>query len=239
VDFKRLAKVTFSWIGSCGILFLALPLSAGQAASAGFDPGDFVKGINNPYFPCKPGAVFIYSGNTEEGLEVLQIIVSPLKKTIRGVECTIVNETVTVDGLLVEVAMNWYAQDKQGNVWYFGEDSKDYRNGQVVSTKGSWKAGVNGARQGIIMEAHPQVGDIYPQEIAPGVAEDMAQVLSLSKPVKVPYDDFDRCLYTKEWSPLEPNVVEYKYYAKGVGFILGITGGGERLVLRHRFQMAF
>lgn len=220
------------------LLVLGFIGAAVLAAASGFDPGDFVKVINNPYFPCKPGAVFIYSGNTDEGSEVLQIIVSHQKKTIRGVDCTVVNETVTVDGILVEVAMNWYAQDKDGNVWYFGEDSKEYKNGQVVSTKGSWKAGVNWAKQGIIMEAHPQVGDSYHQEIAPGVAEDMAQVLSLSKAVKVPYGDFDHCLYTKEWTPLEPNVTEYKYYAKGVGFVLGITGIGQRLVLRHVFHMA-
>jgi hypothetical protein len=217
---------------------LYLPGQVAAGAAANINPGNFVKVINNPYFPLKPGNVFIYSGNTDEGSEVLQIIVSHQKKTILSVECTIVNETVTVDGILVEVAMNWYAQDQEGNVWYFGEDSKEYKNGQVISTKGSWKAGVNGAQQGIIMKAHPVVGDIYQQEFAPGVAEDMAQVLSKDKEVKVPYGNFDHSLFTKEWSPLEHGITEYKYYAKGVGFVLGLTGGGKRLVLRNVFHMS-
>jgi hypothetical protein len=239
VKSKRIAKVLFSWAGCLGLLFLlsSLPGQAAEATQANFNPGDFVKVIDNPYFPLKPGEVFIYSGMTDEGSEVLQIIVSHQKKTILGVECMIVNETVTADGILTEVSMNWYAQDKAGNVWYFGEDSKEYENGEVVSTEGSWEAGVNGAEQGIMMEAHPRVGDIYYQEIAPGVAMDMAQVLSKEKQVTVPYREFDHCLFTKESTPLEPDVVEYKYYARGVGFIMAKMEDNLRLKLRDVFIM--
>jgi hypothetical protein len=202
-----------------------------------FDPADFVGTITNPYFPLHPGQVFIYSGKTDEGPEVLQIYVSHQNKTILGVDCAVVSETVTVDGILIEVSINWYAQDKKGNVWYFGEDSKQYENGVVTSTEGSWEAGVNGAEQGIIMEAHPRVGDIYQQEVAPGVAVDMAQVLSTNKTIRIPYGTFNNCLYTKEWSQLDPGVIEYKYYVKGVGFALGITGENQQLVLRSVFHL--
>lgn len=202
-----------------------------------FDPGDFVATITNPYFPLYPGEVFIYSGVTDEGPEVLQIYVSHQKKTILGVDCMVVNETVTVDGILVEVSINWYAQDKKGNVWYFGEDSKEYQDGAVIGTEGTWQAGANGAVQGIIMEAHPKIGDIYQQEVAPGVAMDMAQILSKTRSIKVPYGSFNDCLYIKEWSQLEPGVTEYKYYVRGIGFALGITGENQRLVLRTIFHM--
>ena len=126
-----------------------------------------------------------------------------------------------------------YAQDDDGNVWYFGEDTKelDPDTGKVLSTEGSWKAGVHGAEPGIIMEAHPRVGDRYQQEVAPGVAEDMAQVLSPPKKrtcVRYRCFEVEDVLLTKEWSPLEPRVVEQKYYAEGVGFIFGImVQGGE------------
>lgn len=226
-----------SGVGCLGMLWLVLYLPGPAAASPAqmFNPGNFIKVINNPYFPLKPGEVFIYSGITDEGPEVLQIYVSHQKKMILGVECAVVNETVTTDGILTEVSINWYAQDKEGNVWYFGEDSKQYEDGEVASTEGSWEAGINGAQQGIIMEAHPQVGDIYHQEFAPGAAMDMARILSKKKEVTVPYGEFDRCLFTKEWSQLDPGVVEFKYYAKGVGFVLGITGGKKRLALRDVF----
>lgn len=202
-----------------------------------FDPGNFVETITNPYFPLHPGKVFIYSGVTDEGPEVLLIYVSHQKKTILGVDCTVVNETVTVDGILIEVSINWYAQDGKGNVWYFGEDSKEYQDGAVISTEGSWEAGTNGAVQGIIMEAHPQIGDIYQQEVAPGVATDFAKILGKARSIKVPYGSFTGCLFTKEWTPLEPGVTEYKYYVRGIGFALGITGEGQRLMLRDVFHM--
>jgi hypothetical protein len=142
-----------------------------------------------------------------------------------------------VDGILVEVSINWYAQDNKGNVWYFGEDSKEYQDGAVIGTEGSWEAGTNGAVQGIIMEAHPKIGDIYQQEVAPGVAMDMAQVLSKTKSIKIPRGSYGDCLFTKEWSELEPGVTEYEYYVRGVGFALGITGENQRLVLRSIFHM--
>jgi hypothetical protein len=136
-------------------------------------------------------------------------------------------------GKLTEKTFDYYAQDKKGNVWYFGEDTKEYENGKVVSTQGSWEAGKAGAKPGIIMQAHPKVGQSHRQEYSKGSAEDTAKVLALNGSVKVPYGSFDHSLVTKEWSPLEPGVTEHKYYAAGVGDLRGVTvkGPSETLEL--------
>ena len=136
------------------------------------------------------------------------------------------------DGNLTEKTFDYYAQDKKGNVWYFGEDTKEYENGKVVSTKGSWEAGVDGAKPGFIMQADPKVGETYRQEYYEGEAEDMAKVLSLSESVTVPYGSFDQVLVTKEWTPLEPGLVEHKYYAPGVG-PLGNPGDLALIDVKH------
>ena len=149
-------------------------------------------------------------------------------KTILGVKCTTVQDVAHEEGKLVEKTFDWYAQDKAGNVWYFGEDSTAYLPDGTTSKEGSWQAGVNGAQQGIIMEAAPKVGDKYQQENAPGVAQDMAQVMSLDKSLCVPYGCFDDLLLTRESTPLDKGDVEQKYYAPNVGFIYGqATKGGD------------
>ncbi|MBI4563400.1 MAG: hypothetical protein HY716_01730 [Planctomycetes bacterium] len=128
---------------------------------------------------------------------------------------------------------DWFAQDKDGNVWYFGEDSKEIEDGVVVSTEGSWEAGVGGAQPGILMLADPKVGISYQQEFAEGVAEDMARVKSLSESVTVPVGTFEGCIETMEWTPLEPGARESKFYAPGVGLVLEVSlrGGGARIEL--------
>jgi hypothetical protein len=144
-----------------------------------------------------------------------------------GVECVVVSDKAWENGKLIEQTYDWHAQDKKGNVWYFGEDTKEYNNGKVTSTKGSWEAGVDGAKPGIIMQAHPKVGQSYRQEYYKGEAEDMAKAISLDESVRVPYGSFDGVLETKEWTPLEPSYAEHKYYARGVG---QVYGGGLELV---------
>ena len=183
-------------------------------------PSNFVDKIDNPLFPLTPGTTLIYEGMTAKGNEHVEVKVTHSTKVILGVTCVEVRDTSTVDELLAEDTLDWYAQDKDGNVWYFGENALEYdANGEFVGLGGSWKAGVNGAKPGIIMKAHPQGGDIYRQEFALGAAEDMAEVLSTYESITVNSVTYNLCLRTKEFSPLEPDVVENKFYAPSVGNI--------------------
>jgi hypothetical protein len=193
-------------------------------------PSGWVAEVTNPYFPLRPGTTFHYTGETDGIPSTDDMEVTRQKKVILGVRCTVVHDRVSTDGILSEDTLDWYAQDTGGNVWYFGEDTKELdSNGHVISTEGSWLAGVNGAQQGIIMEAHPRVGDQYQQEFAVRVAQDMAQVLGLNKSACVMYGCFDDLLLTKEWTPLEKGVTEHKSYARDVGIILEdvVKGGDE------------
>ena len=204
------------------------------------DPDNFVSEVTNPYFPLTPGTTLIYRGEAEGVPTRNETYVTYDTKVILGVTCTVVRDQAFEEGALVEDTFDWYAQDVNGNVWYFGEDTKELgENGNVISTEGSWEAGVNGAEPGIIMLADPQKGDRYQQEFAPGVAEDMAQVLGFEESLCVRYGCFEDVLVTKEWTPLERGVVEKKYYANGVGFIFGVMvkGGEEQTELvrvRHK-----
>ena len=200
------------------------PLAA-QAVNAAPEvafPGaaGFVAGLSSPYLHFAAGTTFRYEGESPDGHESIVTEVTHQTKRLMGVSTTVVHDLGYVNGQLIEDTLDFYAQDSQGNVWYFGEDSKQILNGQVVGTEGSWLAGVNGARPGIAMLARPEKGDSYQQEFAAGVAEDMAKVVSLTEAVTVPYGSFTRCLETAEWSPLEPNVREHKFYASGTGLLV-------------------
>ena len=192
------------------------------------DPGDFVDTIDNPYLAYSPGKVFRDQSETEEGVETTVVEVTNMKKTILGVAITVVHDQVFLDGELIEDTFDWFAQDSEGNVWYFGEDSKEILDGEVVSTEGSWEAGVDGAMPGIIMLAEPENGMKYRQELAEGVAEDMARVVDLTATVELmTFGSFEGCLKTLEWTPLDPGAREYKYYAPGVGLVLAAETGGK------------
>lgn len=222
-----------------GLVLLSIAGCSGSGKKTGetynveIDPANFVGKIDNPYYPLSPGTTFVYEGKTEDGLEHTETSVTHETKVILGVTCVEVNDKVTVDGQLKEETLDWYAQDKEGNVWYFGEDTKEYENGKVSSTQGSWEAGVDSAQPGIIMKANPQVGESYRQEYYKGEAEDMAEITSMTGSNSVPFGSFDNLLVTKEWTPLEPDIVANKYYSKGVGLILEETvkGGSERVEL--------
>jgi hypothetical protein len=192
------------------------------------DAARFVANVDNQYFPLVPGTAFVYE--TPDGGERVEARVPEETKTILGVTCTVVVSREFEDGELVEETADWYAQDIDGNVWYFGEDTKEYEDGEGVSTAGSWEAGVNGALPGIIMQGAPAVGESYRQEYYAGVAEDMGGVLSLEESVSVPYGSFVGVLKTREWTPLEPGDVEHAYYAPGVGLVLEAEGD-DRLEL--------
>jgi len=210
-----------------------------MSASSAIDPSNFVSTIDNPYFSLKPGTTYIYEGKTEKGNEHVEVIVRSETKISMGVKCVVVEDTVTIDGKVEEGTLDWYAQDKQGNVWYFGEDTREYQDGKVVSTKGTWEAGVNGARPGYAMKAVSAIGDVYRQEYYRGEAEDMAAVINLSGTASVPAGTYTNVLVISEWNALvNPLVFEHKYYAKGVGLTLikAINGGFELKLVEIRHQ---
>jgi hypothetical protein len=192
------------------------------------DPADFVARVDNPYWPLEPGTTFHYRGVRGTTPQTDDEVVTHRTKRVLGIACTVVEDTVSEGGKPVERTDDWYAQDRDGNVWYMGEDSFELKNGRFVKASDSWQAGVHGAKPGIIMPAHPQAGESYRQEYyPPGEALDQARVLGQSGTVTVPYGRFEHALVTSEFSPLEPQT-EQKYYVSGVGEIL------ERVVKGHR-----
>jgi len=201
------------------------------------DPSNFITRIDNPYFPLRPGTTFIYEGHTAQGFEHDEFAVTHHTKVILGVTCVEVHDTVTVDGRLTEDTLDWFAQDRDGNVWYFGENTHELEDGLITTIEGTFMGGVNGDKPGIIMKAHPAIGDFYRQEFSLANAEDFAETVSLTASVTVPAGTFHNCLKSKETTPLETDLLEYKFYAPGVGNVLTVdtrTGDREELVrIRH------
>jgi len=209
-----------------------------QAYDPVIDPANFVDKIDNPYFPLKAGTVFIYEGQTPAGLEHDEFIVTHKTKQILGVTTVEVHDTVTTNGKLTEDTLDWFAQDKEGNVWYFGENTMELIEGRPSTLEGTFTSGVNRAKPGIIMEAHSAVGDFYRQEFDLSNAEDFAEVKSLSDTVSVAFGKFTDCLRTRETTPLEPDLKEAKWYAPGVGNILtkDLTTGQRSELIRIEFR---
>lgn len=191
------------------------------------DPAEFDGPVDNPLFPLVPGTVLTYRAGDEE----VVFTVTAATRTILGITATEVHDVASVDGEVIEDTLDWYAQDADGNVWYLGEDTKELEDGVVVSTAGSWEAGVGGAQPGIIIPATPTVGaPPYRQEYLCGEAEDMGEVLALDATATVPAGAYTGCLQTRDFTPLEPAVNEHKYYCPGVGVVLviDVAGGGAR-----------
>ncbi len=220
------------------LLILVLPLAVAAGASPA-EPANppakrWATRIDNPWFPLQPGTTFVYRG-VKDGQPSRDVFtITNRKKLIRGADCTVVADRLYLRGRLAERTTDWYAQDVHGNVWYFGEETAELdKKGRVTSTEGSWQAGVGGARAGIYMPAHPRVGQAFRQEYYKGHAEDHFRVLSLSATVRVPYTASKRALLTKEWTPLEPGVVDHKLYVRGIGMVEegNVKGGDERAVL--------
>jgi hypothetical protein len=196
----------------------------GELGEAPYDPeivpADFVEGIDNPFLPYAAGTTWIYEGETEEGLERIVVEVTGDTREIMDVECTVVRDRVYLDDELIEDTLDWYAQDVEGNVWYFGEITFEIEDGEIANLEGSWEAGEDGAEPGIVMQAYPVVGDYYRQEMLLGEAEDMGEVVGVDESVSVEYGDFDGCVKTRDFTPIEPDALEFKYYAPGIGFVL-------------------
>jgi hypothetical protein len=191
-------------------------------------PSNFVSNVTNPFFPLTPGTTYYFLGGGESNV----VFVTHNTKVILGVTCVEVRDVVYVNGALEEDTLDWYAQDKTGNVWYFGENSKQYAGGLIVGVEGSFIAGENNAKPGLIMKAAPAIGDFYRQEFLLTDAEDIAEVTGLTETVTVPRGVFTNCLKTQETSPLEPDALENKFYATGIGNILTVdVATGARLEL--------
>jgi hypothetical protein len=204
------------------------PAASGYAPTV--DPTDFVAAVDNPYFPLTPGTTYVFEGTRDGKGQRDEFAVTDETKVVMGVRSVVVRDTATriADGTLIEKTDDWFAQDRDGNVWYMGEDTKTFdAKGNVKSTEGSWEAGVDGALPGIVMPADPQAPATYRQEFYPGQAQDMAWIVDLNQSVKVPFRRFDDVLETLEWSPLEPDVIEKKYYAAGVGLVFSTSAAGE------------
>jgi len=190
---NRSTFVSVSIAGAIAALGAGCGTSAKSALPQGaepskLDPADFTTEITNPYWPMAPGDSWVYRETGEEGAtRKVVVTVTPDTKTIMGIEARAVHDVVTDDNGLVEDTLDWYAQDADGNLWYLGEDTKEYENGEVTTTEGSWEAGVDGAEPGIIVAAQPEPGLSYREEYYKGHAEDGASVLTLAAKAKVPY----------------------------------------------------
>jgi hypothetical protein len=243
----RIGKRIFAAVGAGGA---ALALAAcgddgenatGAAGSADLpqgsepvdlDPAEFTTEIDNPYWPMTPGSRWVYRETDSEGTEqrVVVTVTDRTKKIANGVEARVVHDVVSEDGEPVEITDDWYAQDSAGNIWYLGEETAEYENGKVVTRAGSFEAGVDGAQPGIIMPAEPEVGMTYRQEYYAGEAEDEGEIVSLGEQAEVPFGHFTDALMTKDVNPLEPKVLEFKFYARDVGPVLAVSvsGGSDR-----------
>jgi hypothetical protein len=190
---------------------------------ANLDADDFVERIDHPFWPMSPGNKWVYR---EDGQRV-EVTVTERTKQILGIDATVVHDAVSEDGELVEDTFDWYAQDEDGNLWYLGEETKEFENGEVKSTAGSWEAGVDGAEAGILLPGEPEAGQRYRQEYYEGEAEDNGEILSVDEKVEVPFGSFDEVLMTKDTTPLEPDVLEHKFYARDVGPVLVLKLSGD------------
>jgi hypothetical protein len=211
----------------------SIALTVAESTPPPFDPNNFVEKVDNPLFTLTPGTLFKLEGETADGIEKEYITVTHRNKMVLGVKTTIVRDVVRVNGKIAEFTYDWYAQDRDGNVWYFGENTAEMEDGEVVSREGSWEAGVDGAEPGIIMSADPQITDSYRQEFYKGHAEDMFWVVEKDVNVRVPFGKFDDAVRVLEWTPLEPKIVVEKLYVAGVGLVSehALSGGLENVRL--------
>jgi hypothetical protein len=196
------------------------------------DPDRFTADVDNPYFPLRPGTRWTYREVDTEGttLEVVVIATGVTRRIANGIDARVVRDTVREDGRIVEDTFDWYAQDDEGNVWYLGEDTAEFEDGEIVSREGSFEAGVDGALPGIVMPAHPEPGQAYRQEFLEDEAEDEGVVLGNDELVEAPVGRYHHAVLTRDTNPLEPEVSEYKLYAGDVGLVLtlDVSGGTGR-----------
>jgi hypothetical protein len=232
---------TFTLLGGCAQSASMSPPATAVLLPQGsdlvdLDPALFAGvALDHPFWPMSVGSRWVYAETDGEGNEQrVEVTVLDETKDILGIRATVVHDIVTLDGETIEDTLDWYAQDSFGNLWYLGEDTKEYESGVVVSTEGSWEAGVDSAQAGIILPADPRVGLMYRQEYYAGQAEDAAEILAVDEHVEVPAGTYDGCLKTRDYTPLDPEIEEQKWYARGVGPVQVVqTKGGtstEKLI---------
>jgi hypothetical protein len=228
---KHIAMVRFAAVVAAIVAFnmTAYVTRAKEPYQPKIEPGNFSSVINHPYYPLKPGTIMTFIEKDGDETRNRTVTVMHETKIIMGVKCVVVHDIVATDGDIEEDTYDWFAQDKEGTVWYFGEATREFKGRGRISTEGSWEAGVNG-QPGIIMPAHPLPGPPYRQEYSPDVAEDMGQIVALNESITVPFGAFTGCLRTKEWSLLESGA-EKKWYAKGIGLVRIESTGGEVMTL--------
>jgi hypothetical protein len=197
------------------------------------DPSKFTTEIDNPYWPMRPGSHWVYREVEDGETQRVDVTVTDKTKVLAGITARVVHDRVTREGQVIEDTYDWYAQDSDGNLWYLGEDTKEYENGKLKTTEGSWAAGVDGAEAGVVVPADPKQGLSYREEYYAGHAEDAAEVLSVKSQVQVPYGRYQDAMLTRNYSSLEPAVEEMKLYARGVGPVMEllVSGGSGRTEL--------
>jgi hypothetical protein len=209
------------------LVFLAAIFLAGCGGSAHSSPARFSARVTNPWYPLLPGSTWVYRGVKDGELSREVMGVTHRTKTIQGAPCVVVSDLLYLSGRLEERTEDYYTQDSRGRVWYFGEKTAELdKQGHVKNTSGSWLAGVDGARAGIFMFTQPRAGQSARQEYYKGEAEDHFQVLRLDTSVQVRFITTKHALLTKEWTPLEPGVIDHKYYVRGIGTVLERTARG-------------
>ena len=218
------------------LLISTLSASAFLAAACSFavagetiDPGNFGGVIDNPWLPLTPGTVLTYEGNKDDKPGTLVVTVSNKTKTVAGVGCVVVEELVTLAGVPVDRTSGYYAQDRNGNVWHFGEDVQELNaKGEVTKTEG-WHAGLDGAAPGLVMESKPAKG----HTLVNPYTNDHSEVVSLAKAVKTPMGPYKNAVMTKEWTPDEPDVLTNKYYVRDIGMVreVAVSGDTEEFLL--------
>ena len=199
------------------------PASACSNYEPKLDPKDFVSQIDNPYYPLPVGRKLVYRGIKDGQTQIDRVTITSMTKVVEGITARVISDVATHRGRLLERTFDWYAQDKEGNVWYVGEDTTAYLKHGKKDKSGSWEAGVNDAEPGIIMEANPQIPDAYRQECLTGEAEDTAWIVRRGGSVTVPYGKLHNVLTSLEATRIEPGLVDQKVYAPGIGIALEIA----------------
>lgn len=243
---KAIATVLVVAVGATGIAACGTDSSGSNGAKSSLpqgsepvdlNPADFTTEITNPYWPMSPGSKWVYSETDSEGTKEKAVVevTNKTKKIANGVEARVIRDTVSENGVPVEITDDWYAQDQDGNIWYLGEYVTNYKNGKVTDHKGSFEAGVDGAQPGVAIPANPEPGMAYRQEYYKGQAEDKGAVITIGQEkVEVPFGFFYKnVLMTRDLVPTEPKVQELKFYAPGVGPLLALhtDGPGGRAAL--------